>query len=303
MRKSVISLVGGVFLSLLTFTFTACGGVDNPLEELVNTNPEAAEEVFNFLDILEVDSRLVVKFKLNENNTETSCTVTIKNKGNNNYEIESCEGLDPELFEFALNEDKTKLILTCYEEGDEEAGPARFQFFFNPQEKSFYIVNGLNEDITFDGKVTVNKIEGTLTDECPDKATIQLWYTIDYDLECRAGTRNAGGFGNSAGSLIVRYKNGETWQNVIDRYNASLFSGLVSLFEEPEGPEYPIIQVYSKKFDENYNDPDGESSDGLFTLMYDNTNYVSPSQKIGLKDDEAFTSDYPAIGLVTIRYE
>lgn len=290
MRKSVISLVGGVFLSLLTFTFTACGGVDNPLEELVNTNPEAAEEVFNFLDILEVDSRLVVKFKLNENNTETSCTVTIKNKGDNNYTIESCEGLDPELFEFALNEDKTKLILTCYEEGDEEAGPARFQFFFNPQEKSFYIVNGLNEDITFDGKVTVNKIEGTLTDECPDKATIQLWYR-EASGECRAGTRNAGPSDPSdsdygaKGELVVRYKVGETWQSVIDRYANSDFSNLLFIWNSKIVVNMVVSSVV-------WDNPECK-----FDIQYDMETPVYPSHVIGMNDDVALSTEfkYPAL--------
>lgn len=280
-------------MSLLTFTFTACGGVDNPLEELVNTNPEAAEEVFNFLDILEVDSRLVVKFKLNENNTETSCTVTIKNKGNNNYEIESCEGLDPELFEFALNEDKTKLILTCYEEGDEEAGPARFQFFFNPQEKSFYIVNGLNEDITFDGKVTVNKIEGTLTDECPDKTTIQLGYKEN--LECRAGTRNAGpsypveGY-RLVGELVVRYKAGETWQSVIDRYANSVFGNVLWKAGDPADPNIEVSKEVSSEESENPGQRD-------FELRYDEEAKVLPSHVVGMKDDVALSTEfkYPAL--------
>lgn len=297
MKKSILSFVGGAIFGLMTLSLSSCGNGDNALEQIVNSDPVVA---FTLQKVLETNSVFVVKFKLNNEN----CSVTIKNTGDG-FVIQSCEGVDPDLFKFGLTGDKKLLVLTKLVEA--EGDDAEFQMFFNPQDNSFYIIDGLREvgvDPTeFDGKVSVNGIEGTLTDECPDKATIQLWYTIYYNLECRAGTRNAGGFGNSAGSLIVRYKNGETWQNVIDRYNASLFSGLVSLFEEPEGPEYPIIQVYSKKFDENYNDPNGESSDGLFTLKYDNTNYVSPSQKIGLKDDEAFTSDYPAIGLLTIRYE
>lgn len=58
MRKSILNLLGGAFFGLLTLTFTACGNIDNPLEEIGNSNSkvaalagaldEGAEVTFNF---------------------------------------------------------------------------------------------------------------------------------------------------------------------------------------------------------------------------------------------------------------
>ena len=306
MKKSILSFVGGAIFGLMTLSLSSCGNGDNALEQIVNSDPVVA---FTLQKVLETNSVFVVKFKLNNEN----CSVTIKNTGDG-FVIQSCEGVDPDLFKFGLTGDKKLLVLTKLVEA--EGDDAEFQMFFNPQDNSFYIIDGLREvgvDPTeFDGKVSVNGIEGTLTDECPDKATIQLWRDKIVDGPCRAGTRSLAivpgifdptvceddhEFEEDNNELIIRYKNGETWQKVVNRFSISKFVDILCAEDEK-------VFVFIKERVSTYDD-------GVYELRYDNVQKVLPGHKVGVKDvedyfgeayGEAFTRDYPAIGSV-ICYE
>lgn len=287
MKKSILSFVGGAIFGLVTLSLSSCGNGDNALEQIVNSDPVVA---FTLQKVLETNSVFVVKFKLNNEN----CSVTIKNTGDG-FVIQSCEGVDLDLFKFGLTGDKKLLVLTKLVEA--EGDDAEFQMFFNPQDNSFYIIDGLREvgvDPTeFDGKVSVNGIEGTLTDECPDKATIQLGYKENF--ECRAGTRNAGpsypveGY-RLVGELVVRYKAGETWQSVIDRYTNSVFNFLLKKGGDPADQNIEVSKDVSSEFSEYPGQRD-------FKLRYDMETKVLPSHVVGMKDDVALSTEfkYPAL--------
>jgi hypothetical protein len=262
MRKSIINLLGGAFFGLLTLTFTACGNIDNPLEIISNTNSTTA---FALKNILENNSKFVVKFTL----LETECTVTIVNDGDNGFVIESSEGLDPNLFSFRLTEDEKQVVLTCHNSVGGDMGDPISQIIFNLQDESFYIINALGYDMTFDGKASVNGDSGTLTNSCPDKATIEI--SISGTV---MGTRTGVFIG---GDLFIYYnkEKGEKWKDVVDRYATSDFDGLFSV----DGDNNNVALKYG------YDTGD---------VMYDNETKVLVTDVVGKKAGAAYDSNYKA---------
>lgn len=287
-------------LMCLSLVFSSCGNVDNPLEEIGNSNPVVAQ----LKDALVDGAVITITFNLNGEQT-----ITFKKGEDGNYRRD--DGNTSQWYHLEYNEETGLLELWIRDEDDNNAA----EIFFNPKDNSFYIVNNVGYNTTSNGKFSVNGVEGTLTDVCPDKATIKLWYREYEGAGCRAGTRSLGpvpgvfapdGFINADRSLIVRYKMGETWQNVYDRYAISNFSDVLQTGNDGQ----PKIFVYDGKFDESHEGMDSYEgdSDGDFTLCYDNTNRVKLSQKVGVKDDEIFGDAYgdtfeneyyyPAIGNV-----
>lgn len=267
MRKSILNLLGGAFFGLLTLTFTACGNIDNPLEVISNTNPATA---FALKNILEKNSTFVVNFTLND----VDCTVTIVNDGDNGFVIESSEGVDLNLFDFYLTNDKKQVILTCYNSapGGDRGDPFS-QIFFNLQDESYYLVNGLGADLTFDGKASVNGVSGSLTNSCPDKATIE----ISFSAVVLASTRAALG-----GNLVIYYnkEKGETWNDVVDRYTNSAFDDLFNLYGDDNKIKL-FVELYSDDYSGDVKYDDGET-------------IVTSADVVGKKAGAAYGSNYKA---------
>lgn len=249
--KILKSMMKGVMALALPLMFTACGNFDNPLEVISNVSPAKA---FALKYILENNSTFVVNFKLNGEN----CSVTVVNKGNNNFVIDSYTGdIDPDGFGVSLTEDKKQVVLTRYvEAGSDEA---ESQIFFNPQDESFYILNNIGRELIFDGKVSVNDTSGTLTNSCPLKVQIDVTFGEDPPVP-----------------FIVNYKEGDTWQTVKDRYDNSDLSGLIGLGDDSkvklkQGDYTGVVK---------YNDGDGTR--------------VTSADVVGKKAGAAYDSNYIA---------
>ena len=237
------------------------------MEVISNTNPATA---FALKNILENNSKFVVKFNLNGQD----CTVTIVNDGDNGFVIESSEGVDLNLFDFYLTDDKKQVVLTSYSSapGGDRGDPFS-QIFFNLQDESYYIVNGPGADLTFDGKASVNGDSGTLTNSCPDKATIEISFS---GVEL-ASTRAALG-----GNLVIYYnkEKGETWNDVVDRYTNSAFDDLFN----PYGDDNKIklfVELYSEDYSGDVKYDDGET-------------IVTSADVVGKKAGAAYDSNYIA---------
>lgn len=288
MRKSILNLLGGAFFGLLTLTFTACGNIDNPLEVISNTNPATA---FALKNILEKNSTFVVNFTLND----VDCTVTIVNDGDNGFVIKSfepSENADLNLFSFRLTEDEKQVVLTCrYPEAAGDRALAAFQIFFNPQDESYYIINDIGQNTTFDGKVSVNDISGTLTNTCPDKAIIECQqYGVFYEVSGGSmHTRGAAATWNLMGNIVVYYnkEKGETWKDVVDRYSISDLDILIkNATATIDNEQYDIINV-----SDGYNHAGPlwyDVSEGDMTIDY----YALPTHKVGLKAGADFAGPY-----------
>ena len=256
MRKSIFNLLGGAVFCL-SLVFSSCGNIDNPLEEIVNSNPTAA-----YLKMaLDKGAVFTINFNLNGDKT-----VTFK-KGEEGYEL---DGVDEGLYLLDYDDASGMLILTILSEeliGGEHQPIS--QIFFNPKDESFYILNGIGQNITSTGEFSVNGAKGTLTNSCPDKATIEI--SISGML---MGTRT-GVF--TGGNLFIYYnkEKGEKWKDVVDRYATSDFDGLFSV----DGDNNNVALKYG------YDTGD---------VMYDNETKVLVTDVVGKKAGAAYDSNYKA---------
>ena len=247
-------------LMCLSLVFSSCGNVDNPLEEIGNSNPVVAQ----LKDALADGAVITITFNLNGEQT-----ITFK-KGEDGYKF---DGAEADNMRYHLEYDDENGLLVLDVRG-EEASPAS-QIILNPKDNSFYIINNFGYNTTSNGKFSVNGVEGTLTNSCPDKAIIETFYGGD----ARALTR-----ATELPSLIVYYnkKNGETWKDVIDRYKNSLFNNLFGIGQYDE--ELEIILV-------SYDDYAGHL---LYEMPANIENCVHPADKVGLKAGADFAGPYVA---------
>ena len=176
---------------VLPLSFTSCDDILGHWEKPV------PQQAFMFKQILDTGGTLNVKF----NFCGTDHSVTFKKVGDK-YQVQADGGID--INDFALNYKNGLLVLDYIQE------KTQGQIFFDPEKNTFYIINDLGRDLTFDGKVTVNGIQGTLTNACPKKAQI-----VDPDYPTTSVS-------------YVYYSEGETWQNVIDRSAISSVEGKFS---------------------------------------------------------------------------
>ena len=270
MKQKVLGMMSGA-LMCLSLVFSSCGNVDNPLEEIGNSNPVVAQ----LKDALADGAVITITFNLNGEQT-----ITFK-KGEDGYMF---DGAEADNMRYHLEYDDENGLFIFSIRGVDEDFSIASQIILNPKDNSFYIINNYGSNTTSDGTFSVNGVEGTLTDVCPDKATINLLYVAT--AECR-GARKAGtgsdpsfsvGGGISANkinSLIVRYKKGETWKNVIERYFANGFDFVFVTDGEPEN-----LSIYVRQFI--------SETEYWFELRYGNICKVKPDQKVGVKDDEVF---------------
>ena len=201
-------------------------------------------QTFALKTILDNNSEFVVKFKLNGEN----CSITVLNEGDNQFVIQSCEGFDPDVFEFGLTKDKKQFVLTKYTEATKEE--VESQIFFDPVDDSFYIINGIGAELTFDGEASVNNLSGTLVNSCPEKVEVDI--TIS----------------GESSSLVVYFIDGELWLDVIDRYDISKLKGLI------DGGESTVVKLQKGNYAGNmkYGDPadDVQSESQIDMLGYAN---------------------------------
>ncbi len=191
MKTKIKNLLGAAIMMVLPLSFTSCDDILGSWERPV----PIPQQAFMFKQILDAGGTLNVKF-----NFGTDYSVTFKKVGEK-YQVQADGDID--INQFALNYKNGLLVLDYIQE------KIQGQIFFDPEKNTFYIINDLGRDLTFDGKVTVNGIQGTLTNACPKKAQI-----VDPDYPTTSVS-------------YVYYSEGETWQNVIDR---SAISGVEGKF-------------------------------------------------------------------------
>ena len=181
MKTKIKNLLCAAIMMVLPLSFTSCDDILGHWEKPVPV------QAFMFKNVLDEGGTLNVKFTINDDNF----SVTFKKVGSK-YTVQSDNPMDIE--SYALNYKNGLLVLDYIQE------ELKAQIFFDPEKNTFYIINELGWNLTFDGKVTVNGIQGTLTNACPKKTQIDV---------------SVGGYPPEP--TFVYFSEGETWQNVIDR--------------------------------------------------------------------------------------
>lgn len=127
------------------------------------TESEIEKKLVAFDEVIKDGSTFDVTFDFNGK----PATVNFK-KENGKYTV-SCDDLDPKDFQLAQVEGKDLLELTVYKGGGLDI---MGQIFFDINDGSYYIINNIGHEVTFDGTVKVQNIPLSVTNLSPDKAVI-----------------------------------------------------------------------------------------------------------------------------------
>ena len=252
MKQKVLGMMSGA-LMCLSLVFSSCGNVDNPLEEIGNSNPVVAQLKDAFAD----GAVITITFNLNGEQT-----ITFK-KGEDGYKF---DGPEADNMRYHLEYENGLLVLDV--RGEEATFASKI--ILNPKDNSFYIINKFGYNTTSNGKFSVNGVEGTLTNSCPDEAIIEYKYTIP--LSTRALTR---ALETETVELLVYYNKakGETWNDVINRYKNSDLSWILS----SDGTYLRITNKY----------------ENTVIVKYPGGNFqVKDNQKVGVYDDPEDAENY-----------
>ena len=247
MRKLMKSIFMGAVMLALPMMLTSCEGTLDDVFGQWDRPSKIPAEVFAFKKVLDEGATLTVSFKLNG----SDASVTFKKEGDT-YKVTST--LNPNNYAFTqVNDDLVTLYIT--DGNDYTFG----QIFFKISDGSYYIVNNIDANITFDGKVSVNGISGSVTNNCPDKVEIGL----DTNGSPTTFEKN----------LIVYYNkaNGDIWKTIVDRYELTAFAVVLQL-------QMNNTTLY---------DPSTHALAGSIAYVHDGTKF---GQVIGS------TSDFPANG-------
>ena len=315
MKKILLSVMGGA-LFCFSLMFSSCGNFDNPLEEIVNSNPQVAALAGA------INENAVVSFdlKFHALNYEVPIQVKFKKVGDK-YDFVSADYQIPDGFEGALEElgaesdaDIIRYVLTentaeellklnndkasnqlkvsfvfdlasiegtCSGEGDDETTPIKFTlltvvFDVNTNKYTQYIYP------FFEGSFLI--WEGVSVDG-EDKSNL---LKTDYaeKAEFFDGPNVDGPQDNEPLVFVAYYKDGETWKDVNERYKAI-------------DAQYPLLQEYEDD-GEIYPDffIDADSGPFIFFREYyesgDAVDYekVKYGEKVGYKGTTPLTKGY-----------
>ena len=279
MRKLMRIFMGAAMLGL-PMMLTSCEGTlddvlgkwDRPTNnngEKDGTESEIAKKIVTFDAILKDGSTFDVSFKLNGKDV----SVNFK-KENGKYTVSSTT-LKAENFTLAQVEGKDLLELTVLTDD----GKVQGQIFFNTKDGSYYILNNIGYDVTFDGNVLVDNFPLSVTNLCPDKAVIDIDTNDDLDA--------------FETSLIVYYNksNGDTWKTVIDRYDlSSVLKGVLKLQKGENDPYDPATDALDSTRVYVY--------DGSIGYEVVGSNSDDPAigiNKVGIKAGADYTDSYKAL--------
>lgn len=233
MRKLMKIFMGAAMLAL-PMMLTSCEGTlddvlgkwDRPTNnngEKDGTESEIEKKIVTFDAILKDGSSFDVSFKLNGKDV----SVNFK-KENGKYTVSSTT-LKAENFTLAQVEGKDLLELTVLTDD----GKVQGQIFFNTKDGSYYILNNIGYDVTFDGNVLVDNFPLSVTNLCPDKVEIGI------DPIDESTYKN---------KLIVYYNKSkeDTWKIVVDRYDlSSVLKGVIKLQMGSTTPYDPATDALS----------------------------------------------------------
>lgn len=273
MRKLMKIFMGAAMLAL-PMMLTSCEGTlddvlgkwDRPTNnngEKDGTESEIEKKLVAFDEVIKDGSTFDVTFKFNDKDV----TVNFK-KENGKYTV-SCDDLNPENFKLIQVAGKDLLELTVYKEGGVNV---MGQIYFNINDGSYYIINYIGSDVTFDGSVKVKNIPLSVTNLSPDKAVI-IWEEAKGD--------------NPEVDLIIRYNksNGETWNSIADKYALSsdevFMKVLVTAANNPIDDDMDLEVLLN-------------STDEVKKAVYSGGTDVDPDNKIGKKGSADYTNSYGA---------
>ena len=271
MRKLMKIFMGAAMLAL-PMMLTSCEGTlddvlgkwDRPTNnngEKDGTESEIEKKIVAFDAILADGSSFDVSFKLNGKDV----SVNFK-KENGKYTVSSTT-LKAENFKLAQVEGKDLLELTVLTDD----GKVQGQIFFNTKDGSYYILNNIGYDVTFDGNVLVDNFPLSVTNLCPDKAVI-VWKDADGD--------------DKEIDLIIRYNksNGETWNDEIGKYAISSDANFQKLLTSKDvmDDDEKLEVIVSDNVESHY------------VYYFTNEASTRPDEKIGevFDDDKGIIVDY-----------
>ena len=269
MRKLMKIFMGAAMLGL-PMMLTSCEGTlddvfgewSRPVNNNGNNNEsEIAKKIVAFDAILADGSSFDVSFKLNGKDV----SVNFK-KENGKYTVSSTT-LKAENFTLAQVEGKDLLELTVLTDD----GKVQGQIFFNTKDGSYYILNNIGYDVTFDGSVLVDNFPLSVTNLCPDKAVI-VWKDADGD--------------DKEIDLIIRYNksNGETWNDEIGKYAISSDANFQKLLTSKDvmDDDEKLEVIVSDNVESHY------------VYYFTNEASTRPDEKIGevFDDDKGIIVDY-----------
>lgn len=194
MKTKIKNLLCAAIMMVLPLSFTSCDDILGHWERPVPV------QAFMFKNVLDEGGTLNVKFNFSGNDY----SVTFKKVGDK-YQVQADGNID--VSDYDLTYKNGMLILDVKVEGED-----RSQLFFDPDNTSYYIINSLDGRLTFDGKVTVNDIPGTVTNACPKQVI------ADVQMDDYPPT-----------SVTIYYKEGDTWQDVVSRYSTSKFVDFLTI--------------------------------------------------------------------------
>lgn len=269
----------GAAMLALPMMFTSCEGTlddvlgkwDRPTNnngEKDGTESEIEKKIVTFDAILADGSSFDVSFKLNGKDV----SVNFK-KENGKYTVSSTT-LKAENFKLAQVEGKDLLELTVLTDD----GKVQGQIFFNTKDGSYYILNNIGYDVTFDGNVLVDNFPLSVTNLCPDKAVIE----IDTNEDDTAYEK----------SLIVYYNKSkeDIWKTVVDRYDlSSVLKGVLRLQKGENDPYDPATDALDSTRLYVH-----EGTDKSEVIGSDSDDAAYGSNKVGIKDGADYTDTYKA---------
>ena len=278
MRKLMRIFMGAAMLAL-PMMLTSCEGTlddvlgkwDRPTNnngEKDGTESEIAKKIVTFDAILADGSSFDVSFKLNGKDV----SVNFK-KENGKYTVSSTT-LKAENFKLAQVEGKDLLELTVLTDD----GKVQGQIFFNTKDGSYYILNNIGYDVTFDGNVLVDNFPLSVTNLCPDKAVIE----IDTNKDDTAYEK----------SLIVYYNKSkeDIWKTVVDRYDlSSVLKGVLKLQMGEDDPYDPATDALDSTRVYVY-----DGSIGYEVVGSDSDDPAIGINKVGIKAGADYTDSYKA---------
>lgn len=276
MRKLMKIFMGAAMLGL-PMMLTSCEGTlddvfgewSRPVNNNGNNNEsEIAKKIVAFDAILADGSSFDVSFKLNGKDV----SVNFK-KENGKYTVSSTT-LKAENFTLAQVEGNDLLELTVLTDD----GKVQGQIFFNTKDGSYYILNNIGYDVTFDGNVKVDNYPLAVTNLCPDKAVIE----IDTNGDVTAYEK----------SLIVYYNKSkeDIWKTVVDRYDlSSVLKGVLNLQLGDDDLYDPATNKLSESRLYVH-----EGTDKSEVIGSDSDDAAYGSNKVGIKDGADYTDTYKA---------
>ena len=258
MKSIIRKFLGAALLLTLPLSFTSCDDILGKWDKPV---PPAAITLKNALD---AGAQVQISYKIGD----TPFTATFLKDGDK-YTLQGAGDPKSEKLEYDAAKNRLKYSY-YYNTMEEEENPyyLALEVFFDINTTSYFTINMPGcEDYTFDGKINVKNYNISVPNACPKTAI------IDYK--------------SATISLYVNYKEGETWEDVYNRYADC-------------GHAHDMLDINAT--DNSMEVILGSGTGSRHSLNYKGvaTPIILKTAKVGKKDDADYTQHYDAIQIVAI---